>query len=34
VHGAHHNDVLDEPSLLDAVAGFAREVVRDVLGAS
>lgn len=29
VRGAHHNDVLDAPSLLDAIAGFAREVVRE-----
>jgi hypothetical protein len=29
VRGAHHNDVLDEPSLLDAITGFAREVLRE-----
>jgi hypothetical protein len=28
VRGARHNDVLDAPALLDAIAGFAREVVR------
>jgi uncharacterized protein len=28
VRGAHHNDVFDVPALLDAIAGFAREVVR------
>jgi hypothetical protein len=28
VRGAHHNDVLDDPSLLDAIAAFAHEVVR------
>jgi uncharacterized protein len=28
VRGAHHNDVFDAPSLLGAIAGFAREVVR------
>ena len=27
VHGAHHNDVLGASSLLDTIAGFAREVV-------
>lgn len=26
VHGAHHNDVFEAPSLLDAIARFAREV--------
>ena len=29
VRGAHHNDVLDVPSLLDAIAAFASEVVRE-----
>jgi hypothetical protein len=34
VAGAHHNDVFDDPGLLDAIAGFAREAARGAAASS